>query len=377
MWGGALLLLAGPSTKAAFVEMDGASVELRRDSRDILVRVPIATSPVDILKEAVRIAFAGLDLLAAEGGPFALIGLHPEADLIWWKDDGVATARFTIHQAMAFRLHARATVADAAGREVVGPAPARPRLHESFRYFRLSQCTDNLFDAFRNAYLAMESVLADVEPKMTGESEGAWVRRAMAKATAQLQADLSRALGCRSGEVPARFYDDVYKRVRCPLFHGKAMGLDPASVPDRERVLRAYVDVIRCFVALASARYNFRIGGGSGLTAQGFASLSPLIDSLSIKAGRGLGEDTYEVLAELRRVPQPQQPGRILAMGRAESPLDAALAAVDFIAAFHDDVLGLWCALDGCLDATGLDALEVLLDFWNSVDRGYRTDFAG
>lgn len=375
MQSGALLVLAGPSTRAAFVEVNGASVELHKDSRDLVVRLPTAMSPADVLKEVVRIASAGLDLLAAEGGPFAVIGLRPETDLMWWKDRTGKVVRVAVHHSMAFRFRASAIVVDASGNEVVGPGPVQPRLHESFRYFRLSQCTDDLFDAFRNAYLAMEAVLADVAPKNAGETEGAWVRRAMA--TAQSQVDLSGALGCQHGDVPAQFHDDVYKGVRCSLFHGKKMGLDSASAAGRKRVLRAYEAVVQCFILLASARYGFRAGGSSGLTSQGFACLSSLMDDWSIRAGQGLNEDTYEVLAEMRRVAPPPQPERILAMSRAEAPLDAPLATVNFIAAFHEDVLVFWCALDGYLDTMGLDALEVSVDLSNNFDRGYRTDFPG
>ncbi len=375
MQSGGLLVLTGPSTKAASVEVNGASVEVHKDSRDLVVRLPVAMTPANLLKEIVRIASAGLDLLAAEGGPFALIGLHPETDLMWWKDYTGEVARVAIHHSMAFRFRASAIVVDASGNEAVGPGPVQPRLHESFRYFRLSQCTDDLFDAFRNAYLAMEAVLADVAPKNAGETEGAWVRRAMA--TAQSQVDLSGALGCQQDDVPARFHDDVYKGVRCPLFHGKKMGLDSASAADRKRVLWAYEAVVQCFILLASACYGFRAGGSGGLTSQGFASLSSLMDGWLIRAGQGLDEDTYEMLAEMRRVASPSPPGRILAMSRAEAPLDAPLATVNFIAAFHEDALAFWCALEGCLNTMGLDALEVSVDLSNNFDRGYRTDFPG
>ena len=374
MQSGALLVLAGPSTKAAFVEVNGASVELHKDSRDLVVRLPTAISPADVLKEVVRIASAGLDLLAAEGGPFAVIGLRPETDLTWWKDGIGKVVRVAVHHRIALRVCASASVVDAAGNKAVESGPTQPRLHESFRYFRLSQCTDDLFDAFRNAYLAMESVLADIEPKRSREAESAWVRRAIA--TAQLQADLSGAIGCLPGDVPARFHDNVYKSVRCPLFHGKKMGLDPASSPDRERVLCAYEVVIQCLVLLASARYGFRTGGSGGLSRHGFAGLSSLMDGWSIKAGQGLGEDNYGVLSELPRVAQCQL-AKTPAVGRAEAPLDTPLATVNFIAAFENDTLAFWCTLDGCLDTVGLDALEVSVDLSNNFERGYRTDFPG
>ncbi len=51
---------------------------------------------------------------------------------------------------------------------LVPPVPTPPLAwHESLRYFRLSQTTDDLFDAYRNAYLALESILSSIAPQRT------------------------------------------------------------------------------------------------------------------------------------------------------------------------------------------------------------------
>ena len=66
--------------------------------------------------------------------------------------------------------------------------PRATKWHESFRYLRLSQATDDLFDAYRNAYLALESILSTITPQKSkgpgkaGESEGQWLKRALTKA---------------------------------------------------------------------------------------------------------------------------------------------------------------------------------------------------
>ena len=68
------------------------------------------------------------------------------------------------------------------GTPVVPPAP---EWHESARYFRLSQLTDDLLDSFRNIYLALESILDHLAPQRTTsplEREGSWFRRALTEA---------------------------------------------------------------------------------------------------------------------------------------------------------------------------------------------------
>jgi len=48
------------------------------------------------------------------------------------------------------------------------------------RFFRVSQTTDNRFDAFRNLYLALESILSKIAPVKSrangrsDEGEGEW-----------------------------------------------------------------------------------------------------------------------------------------------------------------------------------------------------------
>ena len=63
----------------------------------------------------------------------------------------------------------------------LGTASDRPdalEWDESLRYFRLSQATDDLFDAFRNLFLALESILSLKTPQQSEGSESKWLRRA-------------------------------------------------------------------------------------------------------------------------------------------------------------------------------------------------------
>lgn len=60
------------------------------------------------------------------------------------------------------------------------PHPPCAAWHESMRFFRVSQTTDNRFDAFRNLYLALESILSKIAPVKSrangrsDEGEGEW-----------------------------------------------------------------------------------------------------------------------------------------------------------------------------------------------------------
>ena len=366
---GALLTLTACCKADSFVRIGPATAQVFNGSADILVRLPTTGSPDTVLDNAIPVAQEALDVLAASRGPFSVLDLSPESDLVWWQDARRSFARFTVHHGIQITGRANLTVVDAAGNEVVQPVLPPVQHHESFRYYRLSQSTDDLFDAFRNAYLALESVLADITPK-SRETEKDWLLRALAKAEAT--ANLAAVLSCHPSEFPDRFYSDVYKPVRCPLFHAKALGLDPTS--DRDDVLKAYRVVIACFLALAERRYGLRRQGGGGLSSYGFSRLLPLIDTWSIRAGSDRG-DGQGSLAELPRVAVSPEPDRIRAMGASVSPFDPALETVNFIAAFDKDKLAFSQSLEGQLGTNGLHQFEVVLDLWNRYDSGYRTSF--
>ncbi len=105
------------------------------------------------------------------------------------------------------------------GQAIVGSAVPTPTLdrtpipcHPSFRFYRLSQLTDDLFDAFRNAYLSLECLVSDESEKERDETERHWLKRVLG--------------GPLSAGVPAGVdvnvaVEEMYKLGRLPLFHAK------------------------------------------------------------------------------------------------------------------------------------------------------------
>jgi hypothetical protein len=111
--------------------------------------------------------------------------------IVWWPDgSGALTIRIVSITNLAFGIRMSGIKVSGAGEENPAPdPPATPDWHPSFRYFRLSQASDDLFDAYRNAYLALEAVLSDITPQKLRpngrrESERDWLtgRRAVARA---------------------------------------------------------------------------------------------------------------------------------------------------------------------------------------------------
>lgn len=143
--------------------------------------------------------------------------------------------------------------------------------HESFRYFRNSKNSEDLFDAFRNMYLAFESILGYRVSIQIGESESEWLKRAFSKANLG-------SIYTYGENRSSNFYKNIYKKIRCQTFHAKD-GQDkilPYDLKYREKVSQALVTLTRIVLMLIenddindtnsqeNQVLNLRLRGGGG-----------------------------------------------------------------------------------------------------------------
>jgi len=108
------------------------------------------------------------------------------------------------------------------------------------RYFRYSQLRDDLYSAYRDAYLALESILSTAAAPNAGEGERAWHLRA----SRVLEAgglDFAALAPTGGGDAVTRFVDDQFKAHRCALFHAKVnqQHFLPGVLTDRKFVAEA------------------------------------------------------------------------------------------------------------------------------------------
>jgi hypothetical protein len=194
-------------------------VVIRKGVRAVVVRGAPGSTYDDAFLTALEVAQKGLDLLSATG--IESLGLTDAADehLVWWTGEEGPVVRFRGVVAFNMTVHpATLTVYGPDGQPKPSP-PVPAAWHESMRYFRHAQVTDDLFDAFRNLYLALESALSEIAPMRLGEREGMWVKRALGEANLRVRL-ASFAPGNDPSPVDA-LYDEVYKKVRNAVFHAK------------------------------------------------------------------------------------------------------------------------------------------------------------
>jgi hypothetical protein len=123
--------------------------------------------------EAVVAANDGLDYMSATGKTHSAIDGPTDDSIVWWPDgvSGRALMRITSVITSGFNMTATAVVTDPAGNVVQPPAPPAPIVHDVLRFMRMCKTSDDLYDAYRNLFLAFECLLSSIRAPQQGEGE--------------------------------------------------------------------------------------------------------------------------------------------------------------------------------------------------------------
>ncbi len=238
------------------------TIEVRAGSEIVAARGEGGATYDEARDDALAAANKGLDFLCLRGArPMAIRHAGTE-HIVWWSEGSQSVIRLLSIPTLTLHV-GKVTVTG--GTPVVPPPP---EWQESARYFRLSQLTDDLFDSFRNVYLALESILDHLVPQRTTtplEREGEWFRRALAEAGKIVNLAGHAPKGA-SDPVEA-LYDELYLSTRNLLFHAKATRAYflPHSSPERRAVEETTRRAAYFYLALAerSSTSGRRVAGGS------------------------------------------------------------------------------------------------------------------
>lgn len=148
--------------------------ELRKGVGYVCVRGPVSNlnDPMsEMVESAHEAAQEALDIVAVEERA-ALLAVEPHNNVAWRT--GPHGLKVELTSSITFSAEPtefKAIVKNAQGEIVPGPPYAPPPHHAAYRYFRYSQAAQNVFDAYRNMFLALESMLDKAAPKQSGEGE--------------------------------------------------------------------------------------------------------------------------------------------------------------------------------------------------------------
>jgi hypothetical protein len=273
---GAIFALSASAKRNRRQTFGAWEAELRKDSDYVCVRGSVLNlqEPLaDVIEAAHGVAEDLLDILAVEERN-ALLVIEPHNNLVWRSGPQGLKLQLTSGITFGAEGSGALVVTNAAGEVIPDPPYMPPQHHFAYRYFRYSQAAQNVLDAYRNMFLAFESLLDYVEPKQAGDGETDWLKRALTAAHAQ---GLDLSAFAKPGSTDARqdFLDAHYSTVRCAAFHSKSSSghaLRPGSLRDHGVVLQQLLAVQTLAESLLKSEFSVRLLS-SGFGHSGFASL--------------------------------------------------------------------------------------------------------
>lgn len=138
----------------------------------------------------------------------------------------------------------------------------------AFRYYRLSQASQDIFEAYRNLFLSLEALLNIIRPTLPREGERKWLKNALSVIATKVP--LANHTPPRTTDPIDYFMKTQYEDIRCRLFHAK---FPDALLPHEELnptdVLVAYEALLRLWQDIAETYSQVPRGGGV-VTYQGF-----------------------------------------------------------------------------------------------------------
>lgn len=285
-------------------------MELRKGVAHVCVRggTPDQNKPLETLAVAAHAVVEDfLDIVAVEERT-ALLVAAPHDNVVWRTGPHGLKMQLTASIVFAAEQgEVQAVVKDAAGNIVTGPAYVPPQHHPAYRYFRYSQASQNVFDAYRNMFLALESVLDHIASKKHGEGETDWLRRAVSDATEKHNANFASFVKQPGKDPVESFIDAHYSAVRCAVFHAKAAGggaLRPGSLSDHDLVLHQLLAVQTVVEHIFKALFSVRLPHG-GFFHSGFGLvLSKMEPAIHLLCGPQECPTVEQLLAEEKNLPQ-------------------------------------------------------------------------
>ena len=254
---GAAFLLRTRAQRTITLQHADGIVDIRKGAAYATVQLP-TTPPTDELRgETWRILQEALDIRAATHRD-ALATHRGEREYMLWARAGNGYD-LTIADTMIETWEANFQGAVAtAGRVAPTGAPTALPYHPSFRFYRLSLLSDDLFDAYRNAHLAFECLVSNASPKGS-ETERNWLKRV-------LGGPLATAVP--GGMDINATVDNVYD-VRLFLFHAKTgQTFYPPQGRERERIQAVFQDLTALLVSLIRHQFGNQFSGGWGQFSQ-------------------------------------------------------------------------------------------------------------
>jgi len=187
---------------------------------------------------------------------------HPSDNIIvLFVEDGcsILTVDYTFDLSIGVSFQVQVT--NSLGQVIPNEEPAPPKWHRSLRYYRLSQIAADIYEAYRNLYLAFEALVETIYPREKTEREGDWIRRCFTRMREEF--NLAAFAPDKHSHPNEYLYGVLYEHTRCNLFHSRTTdAILPYYQLDTQKIRVAYDTLLRLWRHIASKILGTNNGGG-------------------------------------------------------------------------------------------------------------------
>jgi len=366
----AAFLLARSPRNGAMVSCGNGETEVSQESNYVVSRFNGADNAETAKQQGLEIAQAGLDLMSIMGTTDLLIQKSTEEYILAWRRKGQQVVRINSTTTLSFTVNSpKICVRDRCGNDITKELTI-PVPHFAFRYFRLSQTSDDLYDAFRNMYLSFELLLSSRHPPRYRERERDWLVRSITNANQELE--LGKLFKTKPQNIVQEIIERVYTSARLPLFHaknGKLVLTPHGSAEDRYKLVGTLELLTQIVLAMSSSWHGVRRMGGGVFHAGVYQKLREIYKTGRVlalqgnnpfrKDDRDLNHERYAKAVEMKKEVKddPDNPRVPLLIADAELT-SLWQGELNQIAVVGPESLMLCHALESPLSLEGFDRLE-------------------
>ncbi|MBO9328364.1 hypothetical protein GHR37_04415 [Achromobacter xylosoxidans] len=227
----------------------------------ICARSPSLLS-LDVIKREGMVALTqALDLFSVQMNQTSNLSKPGDTFFALYRQNDRQALLFNATFDMSVSMDVSVRISDKDGSERPEPERPRPIWNRAFRYYRLSQLAADVYEAYRNLYLAFEALVAAHTPRGNNEREGAWIRRCFQEIHARH--DL-KDLAPEGHRHPNEYlFGILYESTRCNLFHAQKVGsILPYYEVAAPKIHEAYRLLLSLWRRVADATLQTSSGGG-------------------------------------------------------------------------------------------------------------------
>jgi hypothetical protein len=218
--------------------------------------------PFDVVRQEGMVALMeALDLFSVNLNQTSNLARPGDNLCVMYQEKCRQMLRMTVTAESPMTVHMAVRIHDKDGEMLPVVAPPVPPWHRSFRYYRLSQLAVDVYEAYRNLYLAFEALMASRYPRDEKEREGNWIRRCFHKI--HLDFDVSD-LGPMGHRLPNEYlFGILYESTRCNLFHAQRIdAILPYYEVDAPKIHAAYQLLLNIWRRVACRTLQISVAGG-------------------------------------------------------------------------------------------------------------------